>query len=113
MWFRDPHIYFDALEEGASGGAAPGDGQGDAGGEGDGGEGGETGQFGGFDTLDELLADHSTIQGQVTSLETLKGRQGTELGDLRKTVAQQNGELNVYRTRPAAPTTGLLPAARA
>ncbi len=99
--------------------AAPiGDGQGEAGEgapAGDGGQGGEAAPaYAGFGTPEELVtahtelvATHEGLQGQVTELESLKGRQGTELGTLRQTTANLEGQIEALKTAqaPAASDT--------
>ncbi len=100
-------------------GKAPiGDGQGEPGEgtpAGDGGQGGEgTPAYAGFGTPEELVtahtelvATHEGLQGQVTELESLKGRQGTELGTLRQTTANLEGQIEALKTAqiPAASDT--------
>ena len=84
-------------------GAPAGQGEGAAG-EGEGGE-KQTPAFAGFETSEELVtaheklvADSEGLQGQVTELESLKGRQGNELGQLRQTMANLEGQIETFKT---------------
>lgn len=56
----------------------------------------------GYDSVDDLVAAHQTIQTQVTELESLKGRQGNELGELRRELAQ--AQSHAQETREEKPT---------
>ncbi len=93
-------------------GAPAGQGEGAAG-EGEGGE-KQTPAYAGFETSEELIAAHEELtatheglQGQITELESLKGRQGTELGTLRQTTANLEGQIEALKTAqaPAASDT--------
>jgi len=108
MYFKEPRI-FEQVPDGVTGaggtGGAPADGgQGGAEGEGAGegtgeGTGSETPTtYGGFETPEALAAEYEKVSGQVKELESLKGRQGTELGELRTTLARLEGELEAYKS---------------
>lgn len=47
--------------------------------------------FGGFNSVEDLVAAHGQTKTQVTELESLKGRQGSELGDLRRQLSESQG----------------------
>ncbi len=71
------------------------------------GQGGEetTPAYAGFETSEELVAAHEKLvadseglQGQVIELESLKGRQGSEIGQLRQTAANLEGQIETFKT---------------
>lgn len=75
---------------------------------------GEEASYAGFSTPEELAADYTAkteelagLQSQIQNLESLKGRQGGEIGNLRQQLATLNGQLEGMRSAmPQASTAG-------
>ncbi|HBJ75683.1 MAG TPA: hypothetical protein DDY86_09340 [Syntrophaceae bacterium] len=64
----------------------------------------QPGQFAGFNTPEELAADYQSKMTQLKNLESLKGRHGNEIGQLRQQVAMMSGQIEAFKTmQPAAP----------
>ena len=95
-----------------------GESQGDGtGGDGNGGQetlpaGEEKGQYGGFQTPEELIAAYTEAQSKVDNLSTrvsdldsLRGRQGSELGELRSQVSNLTGLIQEYQQKISQPAT--------
>lgn len=79
-------------------GQAPVEGQGPEGEEGN-------NAYGGYDSVEELVAAQKATKAQVTELESLKGRQGSEIGTLRRDLAEAQGYKKGIEEREARPTT--------
>ena len=80
-------------------GQAPVDGQGPVGDGND--EGNKAPDYGGYDSVEDLVKAHQTTQTQVTELESLKGRQGSEIGALRHDLAEAQGYKEGVETQQA------------
>lgn len=82
-------------------GQAPVDGQGPDGENGD-----NAPDLGGYDSVEDLVSAHQTTKTQITELESLKGRQGSEIGALRHDLAEAQGyRKGVETQRATEPTT--------
>lgn len=55
--------------------------------------------LGGYESVEALVSAHQTSKQQVTDLESLKGRQGNEIGDLRRDLSEAQGYIKGLETK--------------
>lgn len=59
--------------------------------------------LGGYETVEALVGAHQTSKNQVAELESLKGRQGSEIGELRRDLSEAKGHIKGLETRNLTP----------
>ena len=57
----------------------------------------DTPDYGGFDSPEALVAEYTALKGKADNLESLKGRQGNELGELRSQVSKMEGIIDTLK----------------
>lgn len=65
-----------------------------------------TPDFGGYGSLEELLESHAKTQERVADLDTLRGRQGSELAEYRTKLASLEGQIKGIESSRAATPSG-------
>ncbi len=96
----EEHVADAGTEEGQTAPGAEGAGQG---GDASTNDGGDAPDYGGFGSLEELTTAHKTATEQNAHLESLKGRMGSEVGSLKQQLAERDGQIKAYQTRPSQP----------